>query len=240
MKVAALIPARSGSVRVKDKNIKIFAGHPLIGRKIQQLRLSDVDEIFLGSDSEEYLEIAEQYGATPILRSEIACDEKVSSANNMIADFLNRIPEAFDIIVWVHCTNPFLYARHYNDAIKLMLDNSLSHDSLLSVYKMKSHMWEDEATPVNYNPWAEKHTLAKDLKPVYFQTGGIFIQWAKNMRKNNYFFANKPKFVIHDSIEAIDIDTEKDFRFANSIASEVDQREDFRIKLRLTNGIKDR
>lgn len=227
MKIAALIPARSGSVRVIDKNVKILEGDPLIGRKIKQLQSSCVDEIFLGSNDNKYLEIAEQYGATPITRSEFSCDERVSTSNNMIADFVKRIPNTFDLIVWAHCTNPFLYSRHYNDAIKLMLDNSGSFDSLLSVQKVQNHMWEKEEAPMNYNPWAPNHTLAKDLKPVYFQTGGIFIQWAENIRKNNYFFANKPKFIIHDSIEAMDIDTEYDFQFATVLAAGIDQKENF-------------
>ena len=108
-----------------------------------------------------------------------------------------------------------------------MQDNSGSFESLLSVQKVQNHMWEKEEAPMNYNPWAPNHTLAKDLKPVYFQTGGIFIQWAENIRKNNYFFANKPKFIIHDSIEAMDIDTEYDFQFATVLAAGIDQKENF-------------
>ena len=107
MKIAALIPARSGSVRVIDKKVKMLEGDPLIGRKIKQLQSSCVDEIFLGSNDNKYLEIAEQYGATLITRSEFSCDERVSTSNDMIADFVKRIPNTFDLIVWAHCANPF-------------------------------------------------------------------------------------------------------------------------------------
>ena len=227
MKIAALIPARSGSKRVIGKNLRLFGKHPLLVRKIKQLQSSMVDEIFLGSDSSSYLKIAMDNGATPILRSDFACDESVSTSNDMIADFANRIPDHFDVIVWVHCTNPFLYARHYDASIKMFKKNIDKYDSLLSVQKVQNHMWENESTPLNYKPWKGAHTLAKNLQPVYFQTGGIFIQWAKKMKKNHYFFGNNPKFILHSQIEAIDIDTEDDFIMAESLIEFMDEKESF-------------
>ena len=227
MRVAALIPARSGSVRIKDKNIRALGDYPLIGRKIKQLQDSRVDNVFLGSDDIGYLDIAVEYGATPVRRSTFSCDEKVCTSNDMISDFVKRIPNDYDVILWAHCTNPFLYARHYDEAINQFIANSYEYDSLFSVEKVQNHMWDQRLNPINYDPWADKHTLAKDLKPVYFQTGGIFIQWAKEMKMNNYFFGNKPNFVIHNSIEALDIDTEYDFQLASALASIVDAKENF-------------
>ena len=227
MKIAALIPARSGSVRVRDKNLRPLGEYPLLVRKIKQLQSSNVDEIFLGSNDSSYLEIAQKLGATPILRSDFACDESVSTSNDMIADFTSRIPDDFDIVLWAHCTNPFLYARHYNAAIELFQKSVSSHDSLLSVQKVQNHMWENESAPLNYNPWNAKHTLAKNLQPVYFQTGGIFIQWNKNIKKNHYFFGKKPKFILHNQKEAIDIDTEDDFSMAENVVQFLDEKEGF-------------
>ena len=227
MKIAALIPARSGSIRVRDKNSRLLGKYPLLGRKIKQLQSSKVDEIFLGSDDSSYLAIAERFGATPILRSDFACDESVSTSNDMIADFTARIPDDFDIIMWVHCTNPFLYARHYDAALELFQKNVPSYDSLLSVQKVQNHMWKNESSPLNYNPWGSAHTLARNLQPVYFQTGGIFIQWAQNIKKNHYFFVDKPRFIFHSQNEIIDIDTEDDFSMAESLVQFIDGKEGF-------------
>ena len=227
MKTAALIPARSGSIRVRDKNSRLLGKYPLLARKIKQLQSSQVDEIFLGSNDSRYLKIAEDFGATPILRSDFACDETVSTSNDMIADFTSRVPDDFDIIMWVHCTNPFLYARHYDAALELFQKNASSCDSLLSVQKVQNHMWENESSPLNYNPWNSAHTLAKNLQPVYFQTGGIFIQWSRNIKKNHYFFGEKPKFILHNQSESIDIDTEDDFAMAESLVNLIDEKEGF-------------
>ncbi len=227
MKIAALVPARSGSIRVKDKNLRLLGKYPLLVRKIKQLQSSMVDEIFLGSDDPNYLAIAKELGATPILRSDFACDESVSTSNDMIADFTSRIPDHFDVILWAHCTNPFLYAKHYDAALELFKKNTPSSDSVLSVQKIQNHMWSSKTIPLNYEPWSEKHTLARDLEPVYFQTGGIFIQWAKEIRQNHYFFGNKPMFIIHNSTEAIDIDTEDDFLMAENLVQVIDKKEGF-------------
>ena len=70
MQKLALIPARSGSKRIKDKNIRLFNGHPLISYTIQAAIQSQIfDEIIFATDSEEYADIARYYGATvPFLR----------------------------------------------------------------------------------------------------------------------------------------------------------------------------
>lgn len=64
MRTVALIPARAGSERIKDKNIRILAGHPLLAHSIQQARLSGVfDDVILCTDSANYADIARRYGA---------------------------------------------------------------------------------------------------------------------------------------------------------------------------------
>ncbi|MBL8103117.1 MAG: hypothetical protein JNM02_11335, partial [Anaerolineales bacterium] len=75
--IIALIPARAGSKRVQGKNIRPLAGHPLIAYTICAAKQSGVfADILVSTDSEEYAEIARQYGAeVPFLRpAEIAGD----------------------------------------------------------------------------------------------------------------------------------------------------------------------
>jgi N-acylneuraminate cytidylyltransferase len=76
--IIALIPARSGSKRVADKNIRPLAGHPVIAYTIAAARRSGIfSSVVVSTDSEEYARIARQYGAeVPFLRpAEIAGDE---------------------------------------------------------------------------------------------------------------------------------------------------------------------
>ena len=72
MKSIAIIPARSGSKGLKDKNIKLLSGKPLIAYSIESALESGLfDEVMVSTDSEQYAQIAREYGAkVPFLRSE--------------------------------------------------------------------------------------------------------------------------------------------------------------------------
>ncbi len=226
--VVALIPARSGSVRVTNKNLKTLNGITLLERKILQLKGAGIHKIYVGSDSIEYLELAESRGAIPVKRDDIACDESRASANDMISDFCSRINEDA-IALWAHCTNPFIYSEMYMDALKTYCDvcEWNNFDSLLSVYKVQSHMWGNDLKPLNYDPYLPTHTLAKDLVPVYFQDGGIFIQDLAKMKANSYFFGRKPYLYELDPISSYDINTEDELDVAELISGALDHKYGF-------------
>jgi N-acylneuraminate cytidylyltransferase len=81
MNLIALIPARSGSKRIPNKNIKPFFGHPLIAYAVDQAIKAEIfDGIYVSSDSDEICRIAEYYGAKAIARpSELALDSSPDS-----------------------------------------------------------------------------------------------------------------------------------------------------------------
>ena len=90
MKNIAIIPARSGSKGVKDKNIRDLCGKPLIAYTIEAaIKSGEFDEIMVSTDSEKYAQIAEQYGANiPFLRSEETSSDTASSWD-MVEEVLN-------------------------------------------------------------------------------------------------------------------------------------------------------
>lgn len=225
--ITSIIPTRAGSVRIKNKNTQNIGEFSLLERKIRQLETSSyINNIIVGTNCPISLEIAQKRNTKILNRDDFHCDERVASANDMIADLASRAEG--DIIVWCHCTNPFLYARHYDAAIKEFLEAEKNgFDSLLSVQKIQSHMWDENQTPVNYNPYTLKHTLAKDLSPVYFQDGGIFIQRRVNMVKNSYFFGGKPKIFEIETPFTLDINTQIDLEIARAIAPWIDKKENF-------------
>jgi CMP-N-acetylneuraminic acid synthetase len=190
--------------------------------------MAGINKIYVGSESDEYLSLADKLGAIPILRNEDACDESISSANQMIADFSAKI-EGDVVALWAHCTNPFLYSNFYVDAIVRYFEASSSgdYDSLISVYKIQSHMWDCKQRPCNYDPYLPRHTLAKELPPVYFQDGGIFIQDLKSMKINSYFFGANPYLFEIDPIYSLDINTQHDLDVANLLSASLDAKFNF-------------
>ncbi|MGG5890606.1 cytidylyltransferase domain-containing protein [Falsiroseomonas sp. HC035] len=226
-RILALMPVRRGSVRIPNKNLQLMAGQPLVVRKVKQLQQSrHVTQVVVGTNCPEARSLALAAGASVVDRDEAACDEAVSPANIMIGDFVKRVNA--DIIVWSHCTNPFLYARHYDAAIDAFLEaETEGADSLLSVIRMQSHMWNEHGFPINYNPYGPKHALAKTLAPVFFQDGGIFIQRHANMLLNSYFFGRQPKLFEVEFPYSHDINVRSDLEIGRALAPMLDQVEGF-------------
>lgn len=217
MKIAALVPVRSGSKRIPNKNLATLGDETLLGRKLTQLKESQfLTHIYVGTDSEELAAEAEKYGVPAIMRDPKCCDEEQASANMMIEDFVRRV-EA-DIIVWVHVTNPFVNGLIYDGAIKTFIEQEhKGFDSLISVLELKEHLWTPNKFPLNYNPYKERHTLAKDLPSYYKQTGAFFIQRYQTIRSNNYFFGKHPYLYKTTEKQAIDINTPYDLALANAM-----------------------
>lgn len=160
------------------------------------------------------LEHAKKAGAEVVVRPDFYCDESLASANDMIHNMMTLIKT--DIVVWAHCTNPFISSQTYDKAIRFFLEND-KYDSLLSVVKVQEHLWDENKKPLNYNPYSDRHVLARELPPYYMQDGGIFIQNYKDMLSNRYFFGKKPYLFEIPVEEFSDINNERDLVVARAI-----------------------
>jgi len=215
VEVTAIIVARKGSVRVKNKSMSLLGSETLIERKIRQLKNSKlVNRIVFGSNCDEMLSHAAIFGAEVIKREDYYCDESVCSANEMIGNMCDLIET--DIVLWSHCTNPFIEGDLYDQAITQFLNSEC--DSLLSVVELREHLWA-EGKPFNYNPYSGRHVPAKELQPLYMQDGGIFIQKWRDMKENRYFFGKNPSLFIINQDSFFDINTEKDLLMARGLIS---------------------
>jgi CMP-N,N'-diacetyllegionaminic acid synthase len=212
--VSAIIVGRKGSQRIPNKVIQPFADTTLLELKINQLQSCKmIDRVIVGSDGSDILSVASAAGAETVVRPDYFCDEKVASANQMIGNMCSLIDT--DIVIWTHCTNPLIKAETYDNFVSLFLEKEKEgYDSVLSVDEVKEHLWGEDKTPLNYNPYGKRHPLAKTLPSLYKQNGGIFIQRHENMKSNSYFFGSKPYLQISPVEESVDINTWHDFFIA--------------------------
>ena len=105
-KFIALIAVRAGSGRVKEKNIKNFAGSSLLQIKIEQaLDAENIDQVVVSSDSTKMLQLAERYGIKAIKRPDKFCTDSVEMKKvyKHLAESVNC-----DHIVYLHVTSPLL------------------------------------------------------------------------------------------------------------------------------------
>ena len=147
MKVLALIPARSGSKGIKDKNIATVGGHPLLAYSIAVAKLCEsIDEVIVSTDSMEYAAVATKYGAmVPFLRP-----KSLALDNSLDSDFFNHAMEWYknndislpDFVVHLRPTTPIRDSAVINHAISFMIKNPdftalrSAHETHLTPYKM--------------------------------------------------------------------------------------------------------
>lgn len=137
--VIAIIPARSGSKGVPNKNIKHIGGHPLLAWSIAAAKLSGVERVLVSTDSENYANIATKYGAeVPFLRS-----EDISSDNSTCFEFMRHAMEwceenCTDLPeYWLHLrpTTPLRDPKFILEALKLFTQKKRI-DSLRSAHEV--------------------------------------------------------------------------------------------------------
>jgi len=111
---------------------------------------------------------------------------------------------------------PLCGEKAYQAALDAFEFRGGGHDSLLSVYRVQRHAWW-EGGPWNHRPWHERHELAAELQPVFFQNGAIFIQPRGKMVENRKFYGLSPILFELSAVESTDIDTDTDYCIAKAL-----------------------
>ncbi len=128
MKTYGLVPARSGSKGLPDKNVLVVGGHPLLAYAITYGRKLDLDKVIVSTDSSKYADIALRYGAEcPYLRGAKASSD-AAREEDILEDLQNNLSnhgiEMPDLWVWLKPTNPFRSVQAGNEGIKILRDNA--------------------------------------------------------------------------------------------------------------------
>lgn len=206
-KTTFVIPVRGGSRRIPRKNMLVLDGETLLARKIRQVL--PLGKVVVGSDDDEMLEEASKHGAIAVRRNKT--NEGQDSANDMIKEFMELI-EPCDIVVWAHCTNPFISTSTYEKALGAFNKGlAEGYDSLVSVHEIRNHYWMQGKPLYDLDACRKRHICAAYLMPLYEQDGGIFVQSYGQMKKNSYFFGQKPKLFVIPDEEFCDINTPEDW-----------------------------
>jgi N-acylneuraminate cytidylyltransferase len=209
MKLTAIIPVRAGSQRVKNKNLKPFAGTTLLEIKIETLKkVQGIDEIIVSSDSDEMLSIAEKHNVSIHKRDEHFASNEVNNS-----DFMQNLSTIVDggHIMYSPCTSPLLSSETITEIVTKYRRYNLRN--IVTVTSQKHHMWLD-GKPLNYNP--SESPNSQDLPDIYSINYGCCILSKEDLYEHKNVVVD-PTFYITDEIESIDIDTEFDFMVAEYI-----------------------
>ncbi len=221
-KITALIPARSGSKGIRNKNISNLKNHPLIYWTIKSAKESKyIDNVIVSTDSNEIAKISKKYGAiVPGIRPKKLSRDN-STTESVINHYLNHWSYMEDIIILLQPTSPIRNKKTLDDAIKKFIVGK--YDSLLSISRVKNHfLWKikrDINTPLyNINKRLRRQDM-NDTSFVYYENGSIYVFKADKFLKFNNRLFGKIGSIVLDKYESIDIDDKDDLNMANSILS---------------------
>jgi len=216
----AIIPARSGSKGLKDKNIKMLNGKPMIAYSIEAAKQSAVfDDIVVSTDSQIYADIAECYGASvPFLRpSYLSTDEALTK--DVIIYTLNEIEKEYDYFMILQPTSPLRKSEDIINAIQLLFNkNAISVVSVCEAEHSPLYMniLDNSLSLKGFLPKDVK-TRRQDLPKYYRLNGAIYLCQVEHYLKFGDFYNDKSYAYIMDKMSSIDIDDELDFVIAESL-----------------------
>lgn len=231
MKILAIIPARSGSKGIPNKNIIDVCGKPLIQYSIDSaLSLKAkglIEKVIISTDSDTIAQISLKLGAeVPFLRpKEISGDKSksIDLINHAIRSF-EDINECYDAILLLQPTSPLRKLKHLEKSIKL-LKNNLQLDSVISCYReeyindlvmYKSDKENiDKLNPLNQNH--NKGVRRQDHGDVYVRNGAIYLTRVDYLKGTNQIISNSPLLIEMKKSESINVDSIEDLEILKKI-----------------------
>lgn len=228
LKIVALIPARSGSKELIDKNIKLYKGIPLMGHSINiALKSKYISDVYVSTDSEKYKEIALELGAkvTPLRSIDISSDlsPDIDTFKFFIDMFKSLNENIPDMIIHLRPTYPNRNIKILDDCIEKFINEYNNYDSLRTVVLIKKtpykmyHIDNNYLIPciTNYNDIVEPYNQARQVFPnTYLHNGCIDIVKSSTIINDNLLSGNKIYPYIMDENETNDIDDILDFNIS--------------------------
>ena len=224
--VLALIPARGGSKSIPHKNIRSFAGHPLIAYSIAAgLAAESVTRLLVSTDDEEIAAIARKYGAeTPFLRpAELSQDNTpdlpvFQHALQWLEENEGYRPE---ILVQLRPTSPLRRVWHIDQSIYQLLAHPEA-DAIRTVcepFQNPFKMWQIDPEgfmqPLIHTEYQEGYNMPRQLLPaVYWQTGYVDAAWRDTIIEKASMTGERILPLVIPPNDWIDIDSADDWRRA--------------------------
>jgi len=219
--VVCVIPARGGSKGVPRKNIKPFAGKPLIAYTIEQSLQSEyIDRTIVSTEDREIANISRQYGAqVPFMRPDDLAGDQVATVD-VLLHTINWLEEEdkynFDILVLLHTTTPLRAVKDIDSCIRLLVEEKA--DDVFSVTEAHRNPYfnmVEEGSDGFVRLVKEGLYSARQFAPkVYDMNASIYVWWKNILKEEKKIFLKKSKAYVMPKERSIDIDDDFDFKIA--------------------------
>lgn len=211
-RIAAIVPMRHSSERVPGKNYRDFAGKPLYRHIIENLlACPSIQQVVIDTDSPVILEDAARHFPTVRL---LERPENLRAGDIPMNDVLLHTTGQLDadLFLQTHSTNPCLSADTIEKGVQLFLKQFPIYDSLFTVTRLQTRLWDSLTRAVNHNPNILLRT--QDLPPIYEENSCMYIFSREILLQKHNRLGDRPFMFEIPREEAQDIDVELDFRIA--------------------------
>lgn len=220
-KILAIIPARSGSKGLKNKNVKLLNGKPLVSWPIMAAQKSKyIDKIVVSTNSSNIAKISLKYGANiPFLRPKHLSTDKAKSFDvikNML-NFFQKKNELYDYIILLEPTSPLTTSDDIDKALRLLIQNSVKADSIVGIGQVASSH-PNFCVFLNsknfINPMQDKKYLIKrrqDISKLYFYDGSLYASSTEILLKEKSFYHKRTMGFVFPKYKNYEIDDIYDF-----------------------------
>ena len=211
--IVALVPMRHDSQRVPGKNYRSLAGKPLFHHIIGTLlACPEIYEVVVDTDSPTIISgLKEHFPQVRILERPDVLRSGEIAMNEVLLYDTSQVEAEF--YMQTHCTNPLLRPQTVSRAIQALLASIPSYDSLFSVTRLQTRLWDALGRAINHNPAILLRT--QDLPPIFEENSCLYIFTRKTLVSRRNRLGERPLMFEMDASEAWDIDEELDFLIAD-------------------------
>jgi CMP-N-acetylneuraminic acid synthetase len=217
MKITALVPMRHESQRVPGKNYRLLAGLPLYQHVITTLLdCPEIGEIVVDTDSPEIMAgLKAGFPRVTVLERPAHLRAGDVPMNEVLIHDTGQVEG--DLYLQTHSTNPLLRPETISGAIHKLLESYPAYDSLFSVTRWQTRLWDPLGRAINHNPAVLLRT--QDLPPVFEENSCLYIFTRQTLLERRNRLGERPMMYEVEAAEAWDIDEEIDFSIVNFLLS---------------------
>lgn len=230
-KILCVIPARGGSKGLKDKNIKLLNGKPLIAWPILYAKkIKQISKVIVSTDDKKIAKLAIRFGAeVPFLRPKKISGDNATTESVLQYSILKieEIENAkYDYCVFLTATDIFREKEWLLKCINTILDKKNQNiESVFMGYKTHKNFWEldKKGNWKRLKPWMSKYSSRQIRRTIVREDTGLScISKAEIWRKGKRI-GNRVKIIVHDNeLSFIDIHSKNDLKIANNLLRNYD------------------
>lgn len=223
-KIVAIVPVKGTSSRVVNKNVRPFNGEPFFLFTVRKLlKCKWIDEVYVDSENDQILALANSIGALPLKRDPELADNR-TDGNKL---FLNEVRNIdADIYIQHLCTSPFVSERTIRKAVDI-LNTRNEIDSVVLGKSDKNYHWRDGKPVYDINNIPN----SVDLPETHTEGMSLYVIRRESALATERRIGTNPMMIFGEPIELIDVNTEEDLQLATVIGAGLLAKEEKRLSL---------